>query len=104
MELRDQLISAEDLPGRLAELDGWQGDTGGISREYPVGWDAAVAMAVRTGMLAVEMAHRPDLDIRWTGLRVFMTTHTAGDVVTELDLAMAGRIDAIAAAHGAKPA
>lgn len=51
--------------------------------------------------LAVEMAHRPDLDIRWTGLRVFMTTHTAGDVVTELDLAMAARLDVIAAARGA---
>jgi len=51
--------------------------------------------------LAVEMAHRPDLDIRWTALRVFMTTHTAGDVVTELDLATAARLDAIAAAHGA---
>ena len=44
------------------------------------------------------MAHRPDLDIRWTGLHVFMTTHTAGDVVTELDLATAARLDAIAAA------
>jgi 4a-hydroxytetrahydrobiopterin dehydratase len=42
------------------------------------------------------MAHRPDLDIRWTGLHVFMTTHTAGDVLTELDLAMAARLDAIA--------
>lgn len=100
MELRDQVIADEDLPGRLAALDGWQGDTKGISREYPVGWDAAVVIAVRAGMLAVEMAHRPDLDIRWTGLRVFMTTHTAGDVVTELDLAMAGRLNAIAAATG----
>lgn len=98
MELRDQVITAAELPGRLAALDGWQGGTGGISREYPVGWDAAVVIAVRAGMLAVEMAHRPDLDIRWTGLRVFMTTHTAGDVVTELDLAMAARMNAIAAA------
>lgn len=98
MELRDQVITAADLPERLAALDGWQGDTSGISREYPVGWDTAVVMAVRIGTLAVEMAHRPDMDIRWTGLRVFMTTHTAGDVVTELDLAMAERLNAIAAA------
>jgi 4a-hydroxytetrahydrobiopterin dehydratase len=98
MELRDQVIAAADLPGRLGKLPGWQGDASGIAKDYPVGWDAAVVMAVRAGMLAVEMAHRPDLDIRWTGLRVFMTTHTAGDVVTELDLATAARIDAIAAA------
>ena len=97
MELRDQVISAVDLPGRLAALPGWRGDTSGISREYPIGWDAAVTVASQLGPLAVEMAHRPDLDIRWTGLRVFMTTHTAGDVVTELDLTTAARIDAIAA-------
>lgn len=98
MELRDQVISAVDLPERLAALSGWHGGTTGISHEYPAGWDAAVIMTVRIGMLAIEMAHRPDLDIRWTGLHVFMTTHTAGDVVTELDLAMASRINAIAAA------
>jgi len=98
MELRDQVIAAADLPTRLDKLPGWQGNMSGIAKDYPVGWDTAVVMAVRIGMLAIEMAHRPDLDIRWTGMRVFMTTHTAGDVVTELDLATAARIDAIAAA------
>jgi 4a-hydroxytetrahydrobiopterin dehydratase len=99
MELRDQVISGTGLPDRLASLAGWQGDASGISREYPIGWDAAVAVVSEIGPLAVEMAHRPDLDIRWTGLRVFLTTHTAGDVVTELDLAMAARLDAIAGPH-----
>jgi 4a-hydroxytetrahydrobiopterin dehydratase len=98
VELRDQIIAAADLPGRLAELPGWHGDTTGISRDYPVGWDAAVAMTARIGMMAVELTHRPDFDIRWTGMHVFLTTHTAGDVVTELDLVTAARLDAIAAA------
>ena len=98
MELRDQVISAADLPERLAELPGWDGDASGIFCESPVGWDTAVVMAVRIGTLAVEMAHRPDLDIRWSGQHVFMTTHTAGDVVTELDIATASRINALAAA------
>lgn len=100
MALRDQIISPADLPRRLATLPGWQGDTAGIERTYPAGWDAAAAMVPEIAALAVEMAHRPDLDIRWSALRVFMTTHTAGDVVTELDLAMAVRLDSIATAHG----
>jgi 4a-hydroxytetrahydrobiopterin dehydratase len=103
MALRDQVIAPADLPGRLAALPGWQGDTTGIERTYAAGWDDAAAMVAQIIPLAVEMEHRPDLDIRWSGLRVFLTTHTAGDVVTELDLAMAGRLDAIAAADGAKP-
>ena len=100
MELRDQLIGAGELAVRLASLPAWHGDTSGISRDYPAGWDKAAAMVPEIAALAVEMAHRPDLDIRWATLRVFMTTHTAGDVVTELDLAMATRLDVIAAAHG----
>jgi len=32
-----------------------------------------------------------------------MTTHTAGDAVTELDFRLAERINAIAAEHGARP-
>lgn len=98
MELRDQVISADSLPARLSALPGWHGTTAGISRDYPVGWDAAVAMTVRIGMMAVELAHRPDFDIRWTGMHVFLTTHTAGDVVTELDMVTAARLDAIAEA------
>lgn len=96
MELRDQIIAAADVPGRLAVLPGWQGDASGIAKDYAIGWDAAAAAVPQIAALAVEMAHRPDLDIRWTGLHVFLTTHTAGDVLTELDLAMAARLDAIA--------
>jgi 4a-hydroxytetrahydrobiopterin dehydratase len=95
MALRDQIISTADLPGRLALLPGWQGDTRGIAKDYGIGWDAAATVMPEIAGLAVEMEHRPDLDIRWAGLHVFLTTHTAGDVLTELDLAMAARLDAI---------
>lgn len=101
MALRDEVIPEGELPARLAALPGWHGTVTGIERAYPAGWDAAAAMVAQIVPVAAEMAHRPDLDVRWAGLRVFLTTHTAGDVVTELDLAMAARLDAIAAAHGA---
>ena len=41
------------------------------------------------------------MDIRWDRLHISMTTHTAGDVVTELDFVTAERLDAIATEHGA---
>jgi 4a-hydroxytetrahydrobiopterin dehydratase len=100
MALRDQIIAAADLTGRLAALPGWEGDISGIGKDYPIGWDTAAAITPQVAALAVELEHRPDLDIRWTGLHVFLTTHTAGDVVTELDLMMAARLDAIASASG----
>jgi 4a-hydroxytetrahydrobiopterin dehydratase len=104
MALRDQRLPAADLQARLDQLDRWTGDTSQIAKTYSVGYDEAIRLVGEIGWLAIEMEHRPDIDIRWDTLRVAMTTHTAGDVVTELDLAMAERIDTIAAEHGATSA
>jgi 4a-hydroxytetrahydrobiopterin dehydratase len=101
MAPRDEVIPAAQLRERLAGLDGWHGDTSGISKDYDVGYDTAIRIVAGIGAAAMELEHRPDIDIRWDRLRVFMTTHTAGDVVTELDFLLIARIDAIAAAHGA---
>ncbi len=103
MALRDEVIAAPDLPGRLAALEGWHGGTSGITKDYRVDYDTAVRIVAEIGKAAIELEHRPDIDIRWDRLRIFMTTHTAGDVVTELDFALAARIDAIAAGQGAQP-
>jgi 4a-hydroxytetrahydrobiopterin dehydratase len=99
---RDEILTPGQLRVRLAGLEGWRGDTAGISKDYSIGYDAAIGMVAEIGRAAVELEHRPDLDIRWDRLRVFMTTHTAGDVVTELDFLLASRIDRIAVAHGAQ--
>lgn len=104
MALRDQRLSAADVQARLGQLDGWAGDTGRITKTYRIGYDDAIRFVGAVGELAIEMEHRPDLDVRWDALRVTMTTHTAGDVVTELDVAMARRLDEIAAAYGATAA
>jgi len=99
---RDEVIAAGQLGERLAGLHGWHGDTNGISKDYRVDYDTAIQIVAEIGTAAVELAHRPDIDIRWDRLHVFMTTHTAGDVVTELDFLLAARIDAMAAGHGAE--
>jgi 4a-hydroxytetrahydrobiopterin dehydratase len=94
---RDEIITAAELPGRLASLEGWHGDTTGISKAYPVGYDDAIRIVGEIGQAAIELEHRPDIDIRWDRLTVYLTTHTAGDVVTELDFLLLARIDAIVA-------
>lgn len=101
MAPRDQIITAAELPARLALLEGWHGDATGISKTYSVGYDTAIRIVAEVGQAAVELEHRPDIDIRWDRLTVYLTTHTAGDVVTELDFLLLARIDAIVAAHGA---
>jgi 4a-hydroxytetrahydrobiopterin dehydratase len=99
---RDEVITSEQLSERLGGLDGWRGDASGVSKDYSVDYDTAVRIVGEIGKAAVELEHRPDIDIRWDRLHVFLTTHTAGDVVTELDFLLMARIDAIAASYGAK--
>lgn len=101
MAPRDEIIPAGELERRLAALDGWHGDTSGIARTYSVAYDDAIRAVGEIGQMAIELEHRPDIDIRWAGLTVYLTTHTAGDVVTELDFLTVKRLDEIAAGYGA---
>ena len=102
MAARDEVIPAGRLRERLADLEGWHGDTSGISKDYQIDYDTAIRIVTEVGKAAIELEHRPDIDIRWARLHIFLTTHTAGDVVTELDFLLAARVDAIADAYGAK--
>jgi 4a-hydroxytetrahydrobiopterin dehydratase len=101
---RDDIITAEELPARLAALDGWHGNTHGISKTYALGYDNAIRAVGEIGQAAIELEHRPDIDIRWDRLTIYLTTHTAGDVVTELDFLLAARIDEITISYGATTA
>lgn len=101
MAPRDEIIPAAELERRLEGLGGWHGDTSGITKTYEIGYDNAVRAVAEIGEAAVELEHRPDLDIRWPGLTVHLTTHTAGDVVTELDMITVKRLEKIAAKYPA---
>jgi 4a-hydroxytetrahydrobiopterin dehydratase len=100
MALRDPL-TADDIRARLAERVGWTGDTEEIEKTFDVEYHAGVAIVVEVAQVAIELEHHPDIDIRWGKLRFAITTHTAGDKVTQLDFLLVDRIDTIAAQHGA---
>ncbi len=97
MSLRTPL-SQEQVVERLAET-GWSGDTAEITRTFTVDYDTAMRIVAEVAKTAIELEHRPDIDIRWDHLRFTMTTHTAGDMVTELDFKTAERINAIVLRH-----
>jgi len=99
MALRDPL-PAEEVQSRLDQLHGWTGDTTLIQKTYTVGYDQAITIVAEIGKAAIELQHRPDIDIRWDHLHISMTTHTANDRVTALDFQTATRIDTIATEFG----
>jgi 4a-hydroxytetrahydrobiopterin dehydratase len=51
-------------------------------------------------VVAEELDHHPDIDIRWRNLTFACATHSAGGV-TARDIELAGRIDEIVAARSA---
>jgi 4a-hydroxytetrahydrobiopterin dehydratase len=55
---------------------------------------AALAYVNAVAVLAEEMDHHPDIDIRWNRVTLRLSTHSAGGL-TEADLALARRIDAL---------
>ena len=90
------LLSESDLANRITALDGWEGDTSGIRRAYKApDFRTGIALVSAVADVAEEMNHHPDIDIRWRTVHFAIVTHSAGGV-TDLDVVLAGRIDALA--------
>ncbi len=92
---RPPRLSPDELTAALSGLPLWSGDGEGIRRtvELP-GFPDAVAALVRIAFVAEQLDHHPDVDLRWRTLHLTLVTHSAGGV-TELDLALARRIDGL---------
>ncbi|GDX32789.1 putative pterin-4-alpha-carbinolamine dehydratase [Actinomycetes bacterium] len=81
---------------QLAEvLPTWQVAGGQLTREIQAPtFLIAINWVVEIARAAEEIDHHPDIDIRWRTLRLALSTHSTG-CLTELDLELAHRIDAI---------
>jgi 4a-hydroxytetrahydrobiopterin dehydratase len=55
----------------------------------------AFAFVTRVALVAQERRHHPDLAISWNRVSVRLTTHDAGNTVTDLDRSMATVIAAM---------
>lgn len=94
-------LSADDVATGLAQLDGWTGDTEGIEKWFSIPYHQGVALMAEVARTGKAVGHHADMDLRWGRVRFGITTHDAGNKVTELDLDLARRIDALATEHGA---
>jgi 4a-hydroxytetrahydrobiopterin dehydratase len=92
---RPERLSPDDVAAALRDLPLWSGDADGLRRtvELPSFRDAVAAINAIADV-AEEMDHHPDIDLRWRTLHLALVSHSAGGV-TELDLTLARRIDAL---------
>lgn len=59
---------------------------------------AAIELVNKVAVIAEEMDHHPDIDIRWRTVTFILRTHSA-NAITELDYRLAERIDALVASQ-----
>jgi 4a-hydroxytetrahydrobiopterin dehydratase len=93
--MRTKLTEAE-LATALKSLPGWGVEGGAIVRTFKFGKFAdGIDFVQRIAKAADAMDHHPDIDIRYTKIRVALSTHDAGGI-TGMDSRLASQIDGLA--------
>jgi len=97
-----RLLSSDEIDRQLADLPGWRLEDAALRRSVQApDFPTAIRILDDAAVVAEEMDHHPDVDVRWRTLHVTLSTHSAGGV-TQLDVELAHRISAIAADHGVR--
>lgn len=88
-----ELLTEQELAAAIFELQDWGGDSLVLrrSREF-ASFPQAIEAVDRVAVIAEELDHHPDMDIRWRTVTFMVSTHSAGGV-TAADLELARRID-----------
>jgi 4a-hydroxytetrahydrobiopterin dehydratase len=74
----------------------WNESDGGLHAELTFAdFAEAFAFMTRVGLIAQEQGHHPDMAISWNQVTLTITTHDAGNTVTDKDRALAAAIDAM---------
>ena len=90
------ILSPDVAQSRLANLPGWQIESGELVRTFEFSdFVAALRFVNRVGELAEEAGHHPDIDIRYNRVRLALVTHSAGGL-TDKDFDLAAKAQNLA--------
>ena len=74
----------------------WTEENNALYRKFTFkDFSEAFSFMTRVAMEAEKMNHHPEWKNVWNTVEIWLSTHDAGDVVTEKDRKLAGRIDAL---------
>ena len=75
-------------------MDTWQETENKLQRDFQFkNFSEAFAFMTRVALIAEKMDHHPEWNNVYNRVHISLSTHSAGDVVTDKDRALAGAID-----------
>jgi len=90
--------SAPDVTVGIMESTGWIESDGRLRQEFRFrNFSEAFAFLTRVAMLAERQDHHPTITNTWNQVTLELTSHDAGNTVTERDRTLAVSIDALLA-------
>ena len=90
-------LTPSQIADALSSLPGWTANEGRLEATMTfAGFVQAVAFVNRVAALAEAAAHHPDIDIRYSRVRISLTTYDEGGV-TDRDVQLARQIAAAVA-------
>ncbi len=80
----------------LQQLPAWSVVDGRLHREFRFkNFVEAFGFMARVALLAEALNHHPEWSNVWSKVVIDLTTHEAGGAISELDITLAQRIDAV---------
>lgn len=86
-------LPKEKIDQFVASHPEWSVEEGKLVAQYTLAtFEDAMQALQKIAVYASELNHHPEIYNIYTTLRFTLSTHDAGDVITEKDVALAGRI------------
>ncbi len=87
-------LTADQIANALKDLDGWRHEDDALKKSFELSnFRAAVSFIVRLSFYAEALNHHPEITNVYSTVDIALTTHDAGNTVTELDVALAEAIE-----------
>ncbi len=95
-------LATEEIEAAITSLAGWSIQDGKLHKEFKLkDFVQAFGLMAQVALVAEAMNHHPEWSNVYNRVRIDLSTHESGGI-TERDIELAGRIDAIAAAFAAQ--
>lgn len=89
-------LSEQQIEQELESLNGWSFEDDTITKDFSFpDFKEAMSFMVRVGFEAEALVHHPDWSNVYNSVSIRLSTHDAGDKVTEKDIKLAKAIEEI---------